>query len=198
MITEQHAWKRETFASSIPDNALDLLNDVLAASNGELTEAELIRYLHEAVRHLRIREIPREDGKQYLTRYDIHGWMPADGEAKKYPLSIYLHRFHAPDFDPAPHNHPWEWSRSLILTGGYVERRRDPADGAMRRVGRRPGDLNRIDSDTFHVVEELCGRETWTLFSAGPKTGTWGFWPPERGYTEWRDRLRERGLTPEY
>jgi len=58
--------------------------------------------------------------------------------------------------------------------------------------------VNRITSDTFHVVEELRGPETWSLFIAGPKTSTWGFWVEGHGYTPWRDRLRERGLTPDY
>ena len=156
----------------------------------------IIRLLHALSSLLRRRDIMREDGQLYLSRFRIYGWMP--GDTKSYPFSIYLHHFHTPDYDPAPHNHPWEWARSLILTGGYVERRLEPLTGLDTSFEVHPLTVNRISDDTFHVVEELLGTETWTLFIVGPKTSTWGFWVPGRGYVAWRDRLRERGLTPEY
>lgn len=156
----------------------------------------LLWLLHAVSRRLKRRDIMREDGQLYLSRYRIYGWMP--GDEKSYPFSIYLHRFHTPDYDPAPHNHPWLWARSLILSGGYLERRLDPRSSVERLVEVRPWTVNRITPDTFHVVETLRGKETWTLFITGKKTSTWGFWIEGRGYTAWRDRLRERGLTPEY
>jgi len=162
-------------------------------------ESILIWLLHRCSRLLRRRDIMREDGQLYLSRYRVFGWMP--GDTRSYPFSIYLHRFHTPDYDPAPHNHPWKWARSLILTGGYVEcieRRTGTSTGTSGLVERRPWTVNQISADTFHVVEELRGRETWTLFLAGPKTSAWGFWVAGRGYVPWRERLIERGLTPEY
>ncbi len=156
----------------------------------------ILRFLHVLSRRLRRRDIMREDGQLYLSRFKIFGWMP--GDTRSYPFSVYLHRFHTPDYDPAPHNHPWEWARSLILTGGYVERRFDPGSGADWSAPVLPGTVNRIMPGTFHVVEELLGTETWTLFVAGPKMGAWGFWVDERGYVPWRERIQERGLTPDY
>lgn len=196
MISEMtRVWNRETFSHDISEKALDLLDDI-QSNYMSLDDDDLAEYLNDVSKELRVRKIPREDGKPYMTRYDIHGWMPEDGD-KKYPLSIYLHRFHAPDYDPAPHNHPWEWARSFILTGGYIEHRFDPESRESVVSEVRSGSLNRIEANTFHTITSLL-RETWTLFSAGPKTGSWGFQVPGRGYVPWRDRLRERGLKPEY
>jgi hypothetical protein len=116
---------------------------------------------------------------------------------------VFLHRFHRPDDDRGPHNHPYTWSTSLILTGGYIESR-VVGGGQVEeygRFGRRTrhrgrlaskvyiaGDINRIpDADAFHRVAHLLdgasalGRgtfepETWTLFMTGPKHGaSWGY-----------------------
>ncbi len=157
----------------------------------------MIRLLNFISRFLKRRDIMREDGQLYLSRFRIYGFMP--GDTRAFPFSIYLHRFHTPDYDPAPHNHPWKWAYSLILTGGYVERRLEidqAAEYASTRVV-PPLSINKILPDTFHSVDVLLGDEVWTLFVAGPKTGTWGF-QTERGYVDWRDRLRERGLQPDY
>jgi hypothetical protein len=147
--------------------------------------------------HLTRRVICREDGEPYLTRFIVWGWKPSDGD-RKYPFSIYLHLFHTPDYDPAPHSHPWDWAVSLILSGGYIEERLEEDGGAFLGVYKAPA-LNVIKSDTFHVITELSPKApTWTLFIVGPKNATWGFMVPKRGYVPWRDRLRERGIEPEY
>ncbi len=188
-------WRKETFGELEPWR--ETLDEVLECYE-VFGEQRLIMYLNDLAPTLRRRDIPRDDGKPYMTRYAIHGWMPEDGEAVKYSRSIYLHRFHAPDFDDAPHSHPWEWARSFVLTGGYIERRFDTTNGDVKYTQLGPGNLSRIDPSTFHVIERLVGQETWTLFSTGPKTGKWGFWDAERGYIDWRARLKERGLQPEY
>lgn len=198
MKTDEEKWITETFAAEMPTGAWDLLSTIFEMRLDH-DEKAMCSFLNEVAPTLRRRDIPRDDGKPYMTRYAIHGWMPEDGEAKKYTRSIYLHHFQAPDYDEAPHNHPWVWARALVLAGGYLEQRVDTTSADYRYwlKSYRPGDLNRIDHDTFHVVKELYG-ETWTLFSAGPKTSTWGFWLPDRGLVPWRDRMRERGLQPEY
>jgi len=186
-------WARETFGHGIPDEALDTIDTILAASE-ELHEDKVRTLLRKIASTRRTRHIPRDDGKPYMTRYDIHGWMPEDGEDKKYPLSIYLHRFHTPDYDEAPHSHPWAWARSLVLTGGYTERRM--SEGVLVESRVKAGDLNRLEPDDYHIITELHG-ETWTLFSVGPRLGTWGFWVDGK-LVPWRERMRQRGLKPEY
>lgn len=202
MMNTQELWCRDTFAHDIPDEAMDTIDVILAAAE-DLPEDEMRALLRKITSTRRIRHIPRDDGKPYMTRYDIHGWMPADGEDKKYPLSTYLHHFHTPDYDLAPHSHPWAWARSLVLTGGYTEKRLarpQPEDGHpwgyLQTHQVKAGDLNRLEPDDYHIITELHG-ETWTLFSCGPKLGTWGFWVDGK-LVPWRDRMRQRGLKPEY
>lgn len=43
---------------------------------------------------------------------------------------LMLHRIHREDLDEHGHNHPWKKSYSLILTGGYIERRTLTSPGA--------------------------------------------------------------------
>jgi hypothetical protein len=118
--------------------------------------------------------------------------------ASKKGFALFLHRFHRGDDDVELHNHPWKWSASLILSGGYREERRV-------RVFRhhwtivtrelRPGQINIILGDDIHRVELLDG-EAWSIFLAGPHTGAgWGFWNRvTKEFTPWREFItRKRG-----
>jgi hypothetical protein len=157
--------------------------------------------LHFVTRFLTVREIRGEDRTLYLSRYRVFGWMP--GDKRKYPICIYLHYFHRGDLDDALHSHPWAGSTSFILAGGYTEERINvpdeadpncvsPEDLRVRRV--RPFALNVFRRGDYHRIVELHGREAWSLFVTGPKTGSWGFWVFGRGHVEWRERLAERGI----
>ena len=50
--------------------------------------------------------------------------------AKVCGYELVLHHFLRPDTDFRFHNHPWKWSISFILGGGYVEERLSP-DGTI-------------------------------------------------------------------
>lgn len=155
---------------------------------------EMIRFLHWISKFLPLREIRAEDGILYLERYRIFGWMP---DSKfNWPVSLYLHRFHLPDQDPLPHIHPWSFSCSLILVGGYLEQRIG-RDGNLTEIERVPFRLNVIRKRDFHRVAALRGSETWTLFLTVYKRQTWGFLHPKRGFIPWRDRLAERQIPTE-
>jgi hypothetical protein len=134
----------------------------------------------------------------YLSRYYLlgrprvaDGSAPFDRFGNPHPEAIwpagwglYLHRFHRGDKDRELHNHPWQWSCSLVLAGGYREERRQGSEVVERLV--RPGRLNWIGHDDFHRVDLLDG-EAWTLFLAGPKVSSWGFWERATGgFTHWR------------
>ncbi len=88
--------------------------------------------------------------------------------------SVFLHRIALPDAGRDPHTHPFSWSWSLILKGGYTEHR--GADGSDVRTY-RAGRVNRFDVDTIHRIDRLtCDRPVWTLFVAGKPHGRgWGF-----------------------
>jgi len=158
-----------------------------------------LRLIHWVAARLPRRDILAEDGRVYLERYRVFGWMP--GSSWRGP-SLYLHRFRLPDQDTALHNHPWPRAVSLVLAGGYTEERllgtmSDELGGTGSVIGQRrlrPGHLNIIRERDYHRVSELHGNETWTLFAAWPRTRSWGFWMPGRGHVPWRDRLRERGI----
>jgi hypothetical protein len=148
----------------------------------------------------------REGVSPYLSRWYIigrprmaDGSAPIDrfGNPKKdaiFPpgLGVYLHKFHRSDDDGALHNHPWRWARAVILAGGYREERRAAGDVVVTRY-RRPLDVVRVDREDFHRVD-LLESDSWSLFIAGPKASSWGFWDRDTGVFEhWRayiDRLR--------
>ena len=143
----------------------------------------------------------RSGNSPYLSRYYITGrpWMPDGSEpidssgnprpGTVFPIGVhfYLHYFHRGDEDLALHSHPWRWSRSLILSGGYIEERRGPDDLVRRRVC-RPWTWNKIDANDFHRVD-LIEHDCWSLFIAGPKHGrSWGFWDRVTGkFLPWRE-----------
>lgn len=106
------------------------------------------------------------DGEDYLLRFYIkhNGVFPG----------IYLHKFFMGDKDRHLHNHPWRWSFSLVLTGGYDEERLVEDTVKTRRVS--PGRLNLLTGNTFHRISLVdAGYGAWTLFCSGPKVKGWGF-----------------------
>lgn len=149
---------------------------------------QLIRKLCFSVaKRLPYRVIPRPDGGPYLVRYYLVGATPND-EDRGRRFKVFLHRFLSGDEEEELHNHPWEHSVSLILTGGYEEERR-LGDFVVRKTV-RPGTLNFIDADDFHRVE-LREDDAWTLFFAGKLTGkSWGFWDRKtKEYIPWREQI---------
>jgi hypothetical protein len=122
----------------------------------------------------------------YLSRYTLAEF-PNGGH-------LYLHFFHRGDADLELHNHPWAGT-SLILTGGYREERRG-ADDRIEWRWFRPGDVNELAPDTFHRVDLLePNAGCWTLFIAGERVQSWGFWDRRSGaFTPWHEALRRRGL----
>lgn len=124
-------------------------------------------------------------GQPYLDRWYLSGHMPA-ALAALWPReqrppdnetwdgwTWYLHRFHQPDTEPHPHNHPWEEARSLVLQGGYTERFQAGVSGTAATRERRPGETMVLAPDTYHSVAELHG-DTWTLFGTYGLS-SWGF-----------------------
>jgi len=148
------------------------------------------------------------DGSLTLVKMDTHPDHPrarscghCDGKGvlhyvKKNRFNLYLHRFLRGDSDDAPHSHPWPWSVSLVLWGGYTEERLIEVNGIKYMKTRRvwPLTLNVFRDGDYHRVVRLHGSQTWTLFLTGPKSSSWGFWVFGRGHVEWRQRLKERGV----
>jgi hypothetical protein len=112
---------------------------------------------------------------------------------------FYLHYFFRGDADIEVHNHPWRFSMSVILTGGYVEERWDPIHKVLETRHLSPGDINVIRSDDFHrVTLKEPDRGCWTLFLSSDrldfKNGhDWGFMDPKtQKYTPWGEFVQVR------
>jgi hypothetical protein len=114
----------------------------------------------------------RPHGRPYLDRYYAAGWQPATRRAGP---AIFLHHFLASDPDDAVHSHPWIWSASLIVCGGYRETRCKPGGGVDVREY-RPGDVNVLAADDRHRID-LLAVDCWTVFLAGAFCQPWRFDP---------------------
>ncbi len=111
----------------------------------------------------------RDNGDKYLTRYKVFGFMP--NKPSRLPCSLYIHHFHRPDADDAPHNHPWKWAFSFILVGGYWEYRAYE-NGEWNLKWKAPFTFNFIPHSIYHRVDKMRFRESWTLFFAGPRVSS--------------------------
>lgn len=121
-------------------------------------------------------EIGRKGLPRYLTRWTIWGKRFSDTPRH----NVFLHLFHRGDAEPYFHDHPWAfWS--LILWGGYWEH------SEQGRIWYGPLSLIRRPAHWAHRVELPEGRRCWTLIWCGPKTRSWGFHCPERGWIGWRE-----------
>lgn len=144
------------------------------------------------------RHIHGEDGSPYLSRYKLYGWMPTDQVDT--PMSCYLHNIHRHDLDEALHSHPWTWTQTTCLWGGYNEERGILRDDGLRRLTDRtlfPGRSLYMGADDLHRISHVLP-DTWTLFLVGPKRQSWGFFVEGRGLVPWRERLAERGVEIQY
>lgn len=111
-------------------------------------------------------EVPQYDGDgTYLTRWRVVS-TPWGG--------IYLHRMSGPDPRATLHDHPWRFL-SIVLRGGYVERRLNPITMKVdeHHVVRH---FNRMRLCDAHAIVDLLARETWTLLFVGRRVRTWGYW----------------------
>lgn len=113
----------------------------------------------------------RADGRVYLDRWGIE-WKRLGG--------IFVHRMDGPDPDKDLHDHPWQFV-SLILWGGYVERRADTRRldyrlDYSRQTVRRPGSVRSLRLDEAHTIKRLNRGSSWSLVIHGPNVRPWGFY----------------------
>lgn len=144
-------------------------------------------------------------GRLYMTRYALWGHLTGDGQAgfrARLP-NLYLHQMHAPDLDPAVHDHPWPWALSWVMLGGYCEERAPL--GPDRQLERtlttlwhkqrwlQAPAINALRGSTFHRLAALADEPTFTLFLAGPRAGKkpWGYLVEGRGYVSHQERHAE-------
>ena len=110
-------------------------------------------------------------GVPYLERYYAAGWNP---RTRRSGPALFLHHFVGSDPATAVHSHPWAWSASVILAGGYREERCTDVGTQVREY--QPGDLNVLRATDRHRID-LIGADCWTLFLVGDYQQPWGFSP---------------------
>lgn len=117
--------------------------------------------------------VRRADQTVYLRRW----WI-----AKTPWFGIALHRMDAEDARPELHDHPFGFL-SIVLRGGYIERRLDPRTMIVDET-HRVRRLNRVRPHDAHSIRRLLRVPTWTLLLVGPYRRTWGFLEPQLRYSE--------------
>ena len=122
-------------------------------------------------RTLDVQQIHPQD-RPYLERYYAAGGNP---RTRQPGPALFLHHFVGSDPAESVHSHPWRWSASLILSGGYREERCTET-GAREVRDYRPGDVNVLRPDDRHRID-LLGPDCWTLFLVGDYAQPWGFSP---------------------
>ena len=156
------------------------------------------KLLKRITRRMQCRVIVGTNDEPYLERYYLGGWTPWNsGNSKLFSWlpGAMFHRFVRGDEDRELHNHPWKWSISLILAGGYQEERMMKG-GKVTTFKVMPGSINFIRDNDYHRVD-LLEEDCWTLFITGPKTQSWGFLNRETlTVTPWREFIRNKGLVP--
>lgn len=109
----------------------------------------------------------RKDGRVYLDRWGVE-WKPLGG--------IFVHRMQGPDPGQDVHDHPWPFV-SLILKGGYIERRCDARSvDRQHYAARKRGSLRLMRLDEAHTITRLVGETSWSLVIHGRHVRSWGFY----------------------
>ena len=139
----------------------------------------------------------RNDDAIYLLRFWLTPPQLGPDQGLESGDSILLHFFARGDDDQALHDHPWDFT-TTILTGGYWEHL-PPADWQpdnplgpawnARTESRSPG------QSVFRVAEQLhCVGQvfpgTVTLVRTGKRRRDWGFHPCGETWTPWRTYLQ--------
>lgn len=132
--------------------------------------------LHFISGFLKAKAIRGPNEEPYLERYLV---------ARVGAHAIFLHRFLASDPDRGLHDHPWSRSVSLLICGGYIEKRLMSKAGKLWMIVRRrnAGQFNVIRGDDFHQLVLEPGRPAWSLFYHGPRIKIWGFAVADRSKT---------------
>jgi hypothetical protein len=99
-------------------------------------------------------------------------------------FAVCLHWINKPDPEPFLHDHPVSFL-SIILSGGYTEKRKGYLDYQSQLLTHRWFNLIKATSHDTHTIVEVLPK-TLTLALMGPKTRDWGFHTPA-GWVHWKD-----------
>ncbi|TXH46485.1 MAG: hypothetical protein E6Q97_29530 [Desulfurellales bacterium] len=143
------------------------------------------------------RMIPnRTNEHPYLLRVWLSPMVLMDDGRPESGSSILLHHIIRADDDGALHDHPWDFT-TTILSGGYREKL--PLFwGHKNGEGDGPEQFSRADwwidanlsrgAQCLHMIERVQP-DTWTLVMTGPRIREWGFHPAGQPWQSWREYL---------
>lgn len=162
---------------------------------GDGVERLLRCFIVAITNYLPVKVIRDEKGVPFLYRYHLFTW-GNDGPG------MCIHRFVKSDPERGYHDHPWSFSMSFILCGGYHERilchpetpstnLQTPSTNAETNnpevdyveKWRGRWTFNHLDGHkTFHRVMIDEGKDAWTLFYFQKRSKTWGMIGLDRVY----------------
>ena len=99
-------------------------------------------------------------------------------------FGIYLHKFEGPDPRDTLHDHPWNFV-SIILRGGYVERRLNPKTMTVNE-NHKVRFINVLKAKDSHAIIRILRNPTWSLLFVGRRQRTWGYWEKQILIDCWR------------
>ena len=94
---------------------------------------------------------------------------------QRFNISVRVHEILRSDVGRDPHDHPFNYL-TIILKGGYIERRFDDLGDPISAKWHGPGSIMWRPAHSWHMLELLEGKTATTLFITGRKIdGAWGF-----------------------
>jgi hypothetical protein len=134
----------------------------------------------------RARLLPRADDPTKPLLMQVLLW-----HNKAKGVSVYLQHFTGPEAYEWFHRHRWQYMRSLILSGMYLEERSDWPS----LIQRRRFNTYRMCKDTIHRVDywaPLC----WTIFYTQGPSDDWGYYLrgdySQEAFVPWRQFIKAR------
>lgn len=111
--------------------------------------------------------------------YHLPGYMDRWWLLRLGPLNVRIHHIKRKDLDRHMHDHPWRFARTIILRGGYWEKRK-VGDGTLE-VLRSEGDTALLRRGQYHAITQVPEGGVWTMFFTWHRVdelsedGDWGF-----------------------
>lgn len=104
----------------------------------------------------------------------VNGFRPIARLLQFFGVAIRVHEILRSDVGCDPHDHPWPYL-TIILKGGYWERRYD-ADGSLQSTEwHGPGSIIYRPANSWHMLVLFADQPATTLFITGKKAQRWGF-----------------------
>ncbi len=183
----------------------DSILRLLMQAHGQTVKTSLPWWVREAVSALAASRfqviLSRDRSALYLLRFWLTDPQLGNDGGFESGDSLLLHHFCAPDDDDALHDHPWDFI-TTILAGGYAEHRPPVAWLNALNVERAlsgpawdqqismyaAGSTIEREAEDLHCIGRIAP-STWTLVRTGRRRRAWGFHPPGKPWTPFREYL---------